>query len=92
MTPFDVGAFIQEFGLPLAMLVGFGWLWLTGRIVSGKQYDKDVAYRDALYTAERADRIDAQKSVQAFAGAMNELADSVEPLAQAAAKAADDHG
>lgn len=52
---------IDQYGLPLAMLGIAGWLWLTGRVVLGKDARQEVLYRETLRVEERIARIAAEE-------------------------------
>lgn len=74
MNPSDIAALIQQYGLPLVILGGFGWLILTGRLVTGRELTKMTA----LFEREREDRIAAQKTSAEVASASANIAESVE--------------
>lgn len=59
---------LQDYGLPLAILGLFGYLILTGRLVTGGELtrrvaglDEEVRYREALRAEERAGRLEAEE-------------------------------
>lgn len=56
------------------MLAAFGWLFLTGRIVTKRELDE----ANRRYEREREDRIGAQKSVAEVASASANVAESIE--------------
>lgn len=58
----------------MALLGGFAWLFLTGRIVTKRELEKWVS----LYEREREDRIGAQKSVAEVASASANMAEQIE--------------
>jgi hypothetical protein len=76
MTPEAAAALfglVKEFGLPLAMLGLFLWLWLTGKMVSGSQYERAMA----LYERERVDRIAAEQGLVKNSAASVDVAEAV---------------
>lgn len=84
-----IAALIKEYGLPLAILGGFLWLLLTGRIVLGRAHDAAIAAADKVtaewrerWTTERSDRVAAEQALRDFTPAMKELADAVGELAE----------
>ena len=54
-----LGSLVQQFGLPLAILAGFAWLILTGKLVTGQQFER----MSALYERERTDRLAAEAAL-----------------------------
>ena len=82
----ELGDFIREFGLPLAMLVAGVTLWLTGRVRSGRELqertaelEQQLVYREALRVEERASRLAAEerldRSLEADVAVMGLLKD-----------------
>jgi hypothetical protein len=76
----------RDLGLPVAMLLGFGWLFLTDRIVTRRELDKWVA----LYERERDDRVTAQKMVAEFGSASAGVAEAVADLSRTVVSAKPD--
>ena len=68
-----IGGLIERYGLPLAILGGFLYLLLTGKIVMGTQ----LGTMTALFERERADRIAAEATLAKFATANAEVAEAV---------------
>lgn len=52
-----MGSLIDRFGLPVAILVSFGFLILSGRLRTGSE----VEYRERLRAEERDNRLAAEK-------------------------------
>ncbi len=59
---------LQDYGLPLVMLGVFGWLIITGRLVTGRELNRRVSslveelkYRDSLRLEERDGRLKAEE-------------------------------
>lgn len=76
MTPEAAAALfelVRQYGLPLVILGGLLWLWLTGRVVLGTQ----LAAMTALFERERVDRIAAEQTLAKFGGASVEVAEAV---------------
>jgi hypothetical protein len=83
MTPeawASLGSLVQQYGLPLAILAGFGWLILTRKLVTGGELADKQAESDgwkALYVQERSDRIAAQQLTEKRGEAAAEVAEAV---------------
>jgi hypothetical protein len=74
-----IGSILDRYGLPIALLIGLGWLLLTGRLVLGS----DATYREDRRREERAARLDAEAALRAQTEALRELTDAVADLAAA---------
>jgi hypothetical protein len=64
---------VKDFGLPLAMLGLFLWLFLTGKLVTGAA----LAAMTALYERERIDRIAAEAGLSKNSAASVDVAEAV---------------
>jgi hypothetical protein len=67
---------IDKYGLPIAMLGGFLWLILRGKLVTGSQ----LASMTSLFERERSDRIAAEAIIAKFAAANADVAEAVAGL------------
>lgn len=76
MSPEQWIQLVREFGLPIAMFAAFGWLFLTGRIVTRRELDKWIT----LFEQERADRVAAQKGTADLAAGNADVAEAVANL------------
>ena len=74
MTPEGVGALIDRYGLPLAILGGFLWLLLTRRLVLGSEF----LYVDERRKEEREGRLLAEAALKEQSLASARLADAIE--------------
>ena len=74
MTPEAIGALVDRYGLPLAILGGFLWLLLTRRIVLGSE----VQYIDERRREEREGRLLAEAALKEQSLAAARMADAVE--------------
>ena len=74
MTPEGIGALIDRYGLPLAILGGFLWLLLTRRLVLGSEF----LYVDERRKEEREGRLLAEAALREQSLASGRLADAVE--------------
>ena len=74
MTPEGIGALIDRYGLPLAILGGFLWLLLTRRLVLGSEF----LYVDERRKEEREGRLLAEAALKEQSLASARLADAVE--------------
>jgi hypothetical protein len=71
-----LGAIVERFGLPIAILAAFGWLVLKRKLVTGTELERMTA----LYERERLDRIAAESIIAKVAPASAEVAEAVADL------------
>jgi hypothetical protein len=74
-----LGGLLSTYGLPLTILIVFGWLILSGRLrTEGEfttvvaQLNKDLDFRERLRAEERTSRLDAETRLSALTGTMRE--------------------
>ena len=80
MDPELVGTLIDRFGLPIAILVIFGFLILSGKLRPGSTADAEIAYRERLRSEEREARLAAEKRLSEALDANRELTDGFREL------------
>jgi hypothetical protein len=75
-----IAALVDRYGLPLAILGGFLFLLLRGKLVTGGQLAQlkdQLATMTMLFERERSDRMAAEANVAKFASANAEVAEAV---------------
>lgn len=80
----DFAQLIREFGLPVAILVGFALLIIRGDLQPRKSVERAEAeslYRDRLRAEERSDRLTAEKELERMAEVLASTAEAVGELA-----------
>lgn len=80
MSPELVGSLIDRFGLPIAILVVFVFLILSGKLRPGTSADAEIAYRERLRLEEREARLAAEKRLAEAVAANRELTDGFREL------------
>lgn len=78
MTPEQIGALVDRYGLPLIILGGLLYLVLKEKLVTGARLQAMVA----LYERERTDRMAAELIVAKFAAANADVAEAVAELSR----------
>lgn len=71
-----ISGLIDRYGLPIAILIGLGWLLLTGRLVLGS----DANYREERRREERTARLEAEAALRAQTEALRDLTEAVTDL------------
>lgn len=71
-----IGGLLDRYGLPIAILIGLGWLLLTGRLVLGS----DANYREERRREERTARLEAEAALRAQTEALRDLTEAVTDL------------
>jgi hypothetical protein len=61
LDPGLIGTLLDRFGLPVAVLVVFATLILTGRLRAGSATEEEIEYRERLRMEEREARLAAEK-------------------------------
>lgn len=80
-----IGALIDRYGLPLAILGGLLWLLLTRRVVLGSE----ATYIEARRLEEREGRIAAEATVKVLTEAVDKLGDGMGTLSATIVDAVD---
>lgn len=85
MDPAALGALVDRYGLPLAILGGFAWALFTRRLILGSEkersdvaYQSELAYREARRLEEREGRLAVEAALRDLSSAVAKLSDSVE--------------
>lgn len=80
-----IGAFIQQNGLALFVLLAFGYLILTGKLRTGNGADRELAQKDAAIKREREVSDEKQAIITSMivemkdhAIALNHVSDSID--------------
>ena len=71
-----LASLLERYGLPLALLIGLGWLLLTRRLTLGSE----TSYVEARRLEEREGRVTAERALQETASALGRLTDAIETL------------
>lgn len=89
---FDINAImtiVRDYGLPLAILIAFAWLILTGRLVTSaevkslvSQLKSDVDFRERLRAEERESRLKAEERVAAMTDVLREQAGLLQEISR----------
>lgn len=89
MTPETLaflGALVDRYGIPIALLVGLGWALLTRRLTLGSE----TAYVEARRVEERDGRLVAEAALREVSAGVNKLADSIESMTDTLLEAIED--
>lgn len=91
-----IGALVDRYGLPLALMGALAWALFTRRLILGSEsertaaaYEAELKYRDDRRVEERDGRLAAEAALRDLSGAVTTLSDGLEKTTDTILRAVD---